>query len=258
MIEIRPILRKEADEFLSLMCKVFSLDFKQARQVFFNEPYFDLSRKWAYFEEGHIKSILTTAPLEFGWGKAVGIAGVATLPSERGRGLAGKVLDEALRVGAEKGEGPAMLFARDERLYGRHGFVVADRVVKGEVRHHGDPMRPEPLPQSDVAPLYDAWAEKDPARLVRDARRWDAWTWTLKYCEKRLDGYVCIEPVLLREAVLPTNLESWPVGTGTIWYGMRGLSEQLGVPFSHTPREELIVMTRHFPLPPRMFMTDQF
>ena len=96
MIEIRPIHRQEADTFLELLCKVFALDLARAKHVFFKEPMFDLERKWALFEDGKMLSILTTTPLQFGFGKAFGIAGVATEESARGRGLGGQILGRVL------------------------------------------------------------------------------------------------------------------------------------------------------------------
>jgi predicted acetyltransferase len=246
----------EAEEYLQALCTIFELRNDAARKIFFTEPTFDLARKWAVFEKGRIVSILTTTPLHFGWGRAVGIAGVGTLKSERSRGLARALLQAALSHGKSAGEGPAMLFAHDPRLYSDCGFLVADEVIRCGLKTK--PEAGQSMNQSEVLPRYQAWSQGDPARLHRDPKRWDAWSWTLKHCESYGEGYLCLEPVLTREAVLPLGLPAWPAQKDSVWYGMKGLTQDLAVPLTGTPKVELHVMTAAFPLPPRMFMTDQF
>lgn len=257
MKDIRPIRRREADEFLRLLCVVFGLDYSQAKSIFFSEPGYDLSRKWGLFLGGELISILTTTPLKFGWGCGVGIAGVATRDAWRGRGLAEDLLNTVLEHGRLAGEAPAMLFARDARLYERLGFAVTDIVIKGEVVSEGIVPESTVMPLAEVQAAYSAWSAADPARLVRDGRRWELWTWSMKHCEPRQGGYVCVEPALLREAILPPGLEKWPVHPGTVYFGTESLAQVMGVPLTHR-RQDLLVMTRGFPSQPQMFMTDQF
>src|SRR5438477_1449685 len=129
MSDIRPIQSGEAEEFLRLLCSVFGLDYRRAFDVFFQEPLFDINRKWASFESGKIVCTLTTVPLIFGDGPAIGIAGVATEPENRGRNLATELLKESLRHSDSIGEGRALLFASCERLYERCGFKPLDQVI---------------------------------------------------------------------------------------------------------------------------------
>ena len=115
MIEIRPIRKSEAESFLTLLCNVFDLDIVRARHVFFKEPMFDLERKWALFEDGELRTILTTAPLEFGFGRAFGVAGVATEPKHQGRGLAQRIIEHVLAHGASIGEPGCLLLRTKSR-----------------------------------------------------------------------------------------------------------------------------------------------
>jgi GNAT superfamily N-acetyltransferase len=253
---VRTIRADEAEHFLDLMCKVFGLDPGRARGIFFAEPLFDLARKWALFQDGDMRAILTTTGLRFGWGRAIGIAGVCTDPAHQGKGLAGRLLEHVLADAEAVGEGPALLFAHRTELYARHGFTVLDEVVRGRVKSRGAPPS-EPVPDDRVRAAYEAWAAADPDRLVRDPGRWRYWSWTLRLCEPFGDGYLCAEPQLLREAVPGKGAEAWPVPSGTEWYGLRSVTEALDVPVS-SPRPELLLMGRGVTGRPQMFMTDQF
>ncbi|HRJ27502.1 MAG TPA: GNAT family N-acetyltransferase [Fimbriimonadaceae bacterium] len=257
MIEIRPIAADEAPGFLSLLCEVFGLDVSRAESVFYTEPYFDLNRKWALFEKGNMRSILTTTPLEFGWGRAMGIAGVATHPKSRGRGLAQQLIEMVLQSGKESGESAAMLFAQSTRLYEHCGFEVVEEVIRGPLRHELGSRESPPCARADVEAIYSRWSEADPARLRRDDRRWRAWSWTYRIAEVAGDGYICFESNLVREAIVSPDLERWPVYPGTDWVGMRQFSRNLGVPLIHE-KFETYVMAKGFPSPPQMFLTDQF
>jgi predicted acetyltransferase len=258
LTEIRPIQSSDAEAFLRILCDVFQLNHAQATRIFHRDPNLDWNRKWALFESGRMTTILTTSPMQFGWGKAVGIAGVATLPSERGRGLAACLIQEVLAHGEAHGEGPAMLFAHEEGLYRRCGFEVADRVIRGEVIA-STAARPADrlLSLEEVQELYAVWAADSAARLQRTERSWRSWTWTMKHCVARPGGYVCVEPATIREAILEPSPEGCPVDPGHSFYGLARMAESLQVPLKWR-REELLVMTRSFPHPPEMFMTDQF
>lgn len=257
MVEVRRIADAEAVDFLRLLCGVFALDYKAAEGIFFQEPMYDLDRKWALFDEGRMASILTTSPLQFGWGKAAGIAGVATAEHARGRGHAAQLLREVMEAGKDQGENAFMLFATDPRLYKKLGFVHADDVVRGAVKAKGFNGELELLEVDQVKERYTAWAAESEDRLVRTDLKWEAWTWSLKHCEARGDGYVCIEPVLLREAILHEQGGSWPVAEGSVFYGLKKTAEVIGVPLVSS-RVEMQVMTLGFPKAPVMFMTDQF
>lgn len=257
MIEIRTIRRGEAEPFLELLCRVFELDVSRARHVFFKEPLFDLERKWALFEDGRITSILTTTPLEFGFGRAFGVAGVATEPSQQRRGLAQRLIEHVLRHGKEIGEPGCLLFAHKEEVYKRSGFATVDLVVRGAIASSDLPEAPDVVPFSQVKARYNAWAEGDPRRLRRNDRRWKYWKWIPRTCEAAPGGYVCVEPHLCREALVQPGLEKWPVMPGTSWLGLESMTRSLGVPTVRTEKE-LFVMAHSVPTQVQMYMTDQF
>jgi len=255
MTDIRPIREAEGERFLQLMCDVFGLEFNRAYDVFFNEPYFDLDRKWALFEGPEMVSILTTTPLEFGWGRAVGIAGVATRESKRGEGFASRLLQRVLRDSERAGEAPTLLFAQDRKLYERNGFEPLVEIVRGVVR--GEPQEDDPgelLDPEEVEARYAAWANESPDRLRRDAQRWGFWRWNYRLASEITGGYLCYEPSVVREAIgtgAPAAL------AGVEWFGSTLVADELGLEFSRATIE-LTLMGHRVPGVPQMFMTDQF
>ena len=256
MIEIRPIREAEAIPFLKLHCHVFNLDYARSSTVFFDEPLFDLRRKWALFDRGEMTSILTTVPLQFGWGRGVGVAGVATSPGRQGEGLAGLLLQHVLNQAEREGEGNAWLFARDPSLYLRVGFEPIDVVIRAGVkcRTHGT------LPALDVREvrhIYERWATKDASRLIRDDRRWSYWQWNLKVCTPFANGYICSEGKQVRECLPFQPGSEWRFPEGAEWLGLQSMASHLELPLVDA-QFELHLMGRNAPGIPQMFMTDQF
>lgn len=256
MTEIRPIRESEAETFLRLLCDIFDLDFQRAFDVFFAEPLFDIRRKWALFEGQEMVSILTTSPLEFGWGRAVGIAGVATRPERRSEGHATRLLQRVLRESERSGEGAALLFARDVALYERNGFEALDRVIRAPLAVCPEDGR-DALEEGSVESLYNAWAEEHPDRLRRDARRWRYWRWHYRVAWPFTDGYVCYEPGVLREALFKGPVAALPLPPETEFFGTTFMADQMELPVTN-PRVELYLLGRGVPGVPQMFMTDQF
>ena len=257
MIEIRTILPREAEEFLALLCLVFGLDQSRAREVFFTEPTYDLKRKWALFADGQMRTILTTSALTFGWGRAIGIAGVATHPAWHGLGNGRRLLETVLERSEAQGEPSALLFAHRESLYARCGFQTVDEVVRAPIETSLAPEAGTELPLEKVQAAYTEWAGRDLAWLRRDERRWSYWTWQMRRAEPFLDGYWCTEPSVCREAVPNCAAKKWPVPRGTAWFGLSSVAKDLGVPLGRA-KSELLLMTRGVPTSPKLFMTDQF
>lgn len=255
MTDIRPIVQREAAEFLSLLCNVFELDFKRAEGVFFSEPLFEIDRKWGLFVDGRLATILTTVGLEFGWGRAIGIAGVATRRDVRGSGLASRLLEEVLSHAERSGEGPAMLFAADPRLYERLGFERIDWVVRGGLAGLREVEQPPILDHDAIKTLYDRWAADSPDRLRRDDRRWAYWQWSLRTCVPIPKGYVCFEGDMIREMF--GEVEQAPIGDRCEWFGLESMLAVLGIQLKSTKRE-IALMGRNVPGSPQMFLTDQF
>lgn len=257
MVEIRPVREVEAEDFLRLLCGVFDLDYGRARSIFFSEPLFDLSRKWALFEDGDMASILTTVPLHFGWGKAIGVAGVATRIDAQRRGLAAQLIAHVVEQSNLNGEPGVLLFAKDERLYRSVGFEVIDSVVRGQIDSVPEMTIPDTLDDVEVRRLYNAWSQAHPNRLRRDALRWRYWRWSMRVCSAVPEGYLCLEGGTLREAVMSAPLAEWSLPQGTEWFGLRSMREMLGVPLQ-SQSHELYLMARNIGGMPQMFMTDQF
>lgn len=256
MTEIRPIRETEAEAFLQLLCDVFKLDYNRAYDVFFSEPMFDLQRKWALFEGGEMISILTTTPLAFGWGDAIGIAGVATRVNHQREGHASRLLQKVLKESERRNEGAALLFARDTEVYDRNGFEPLDRVIRAPVVLAPEEID-EPLDQAEIEHLYNTWSAAHPDRLRRDARRWNYWRWHYRLAAPLGDGYLCHEPGVLREALFSRPVSSLPLPKGTEFLGTTLLADELELPL-HTPSVDLYLMGRNVPGIPQMFMTDQF
>jgi GNAT superfamily N-acetyltransferase len=256
LTEIRPIHETEAEAFLQLLCDVFNLDYNRAYDVFFAEPMFDLQRKWALFEGQEMVSILTTTPLAFGWGDAIGIAGVATRPSRQKEGHASRLLQRVLRESDRRGEGPALLFARELTLYENNGFEPLDRVVRAPLLLEREEID-EPMEQETIRSLYDAWSSEHPDRLRRNARRWHYWHWHYRLASPYRDGYLCHEPGVLREALFTGKSSSLPLPAGTEFLGTAFMADQLELPLEN-PTVDLYLMGRNVPGIPQMFMTDQF
>lgn len=257
MTEIRPIRAHEAESFLRLLCEVFGLDFGRAHRIFFTEPMFDLNRKWGLFESGQIVSILTTVGLEFGWGKAIGIAGVATREDRRGRGLATQLLEGVLQKAQADGEAPALLFAKEPKVYERLGFEICDEVVRAPITGTPETEPFEVVEFGEVQEIYNRWALQDPNRLRRDDRRWGYWRWNLRICSAFAGGYLCTEAGIIREVIVQEPTREWPLSVGTEWLGLSSMATRMGVPLRN-PIHELHLMTRDTPANPQLFMTDQF
>jgi len=257
LTEIRPIRADEADAFLETLCQVFGLDSNRAYDIFFSEPYFDVNRKWALFEGREMVSILTTTPLQFGWGKAIGIAGVATRENRRSEGHATRLMERVLREAERAGEGPALLFARETTVYERCGFEPLDRVIRAPLKVSVPNPDSPPMDNAEVRPIYDRWAQADPNRLVRDAKRWEYWNWHYRVCEAWGGGYLLHEPSELREALYHRDSGPPPLPQDTEWFGLTAMADLLGYQFERAT-VELYLMGRSFPAVPLMFMTDQF
>ncbi len=257
MTDIRPIKASEAEAFLDLMCTVFGLDFNRAYDVFFTEPFFDLNRKWALFEGREMISVLTTAPLEFGWGRAFGVAGVATRASRQREGYAGRLLEKVCREAERQGEPAALLFARKLELYERMGFEGIDRVVRGKIAVCDGELGGDTLDSLVVEDRYLRWSLEHPDRLRRNDLRWKYWNWHLRTCATFQDGYICDEIGSLREVICTGPVGALPLPVGTEWLGTSFMTDQLEIPLEDV-QEEMILMGRNVPSIPQMFMTDQF
>lgn len=255
--EIRTITAEESDEFLQLLCTVFGLDFGRAKQVFYTDPLYDLERKWALFESGKMVSILTTTGLEFGWGKAIGIAGVATLESERRKGLGSALIKHVLEASSQRDESPAMLFANQPQIYAAAGFEEIDEVIQGVIPGEPETNPPkQPIGLEVVKELYRAWSIKDQNRLQRDESRWRLWQYSMRAAYEVHGGYVTIENGLCRE-IIPGREGYKEHLPEAMWLGLKSMGELLELEIQ-VPRTKMLLMARGLPAHPQLFMSDQF
>ena len=257
MIEIRSIHLGETHEFLRLLCDVFDLNFERATGVFHNEPMFDIDRKWALFEDGQMSSILTTVPLQFGWGTGIGIAGVATRADRRGKGLAERLLQHVLEVSTNSGESCALLFAKEIGLYKRLGFEVVDEVVRANIEASASFNLEDIVEFDGVRALYSNWSQANPNRLRRDDRRWKLWHYHFRVCSRNGNGYVCHEGTVIRECLQLAEPVNWNVASNSEWLGLRSMARMLSLPLQNEVRDTYF-MARNAPDLPQMFLTDQF
>lgn len=259
MITVRPIVATEADAFFSILCESFELDAHRARPIFFQDPGFDLNHKWALFDGDEMHSILTSTPMEFGFGGATGLAGVATRRESRGQGYAARLIEsvsEQFRAGGADG---FLLFATKTKLYESLGFEELDTVVSGPIYSDGeDESWRAPLEAAEVQARYTAWSGSRPEWCVRSSARWKNWSWSARVCEPVGEtGYLCFEGITIREAIVPSSLKKWPVPEGTEWVGLAGVTEQLRIPAACRPTGTLL-LGKSIKTCPGMFLTDQF
>jgi N-acetylglutamate synthase-like GNAT family acetyltransferase len=255
MIEIRTLHEGEAEAFLALLCSVFEIEFNRTRDVFFREPFFDLDRKWGVFLNGKIIACLTTVPLLFGESRGIGIAGVATHPKFRAKGIASELLQTVLHHSQKMGESKTLLLAHQTNLYQKVGFKVLDEVISISLDQFGASSTFHEMDATQVRSLYDKWSSEHPLRLRRNAQRWRYWSWTYKPCYRQNDGYIVIENK--RVAELLPQFSGVPKGTHTNWFGLRTMTEYLGIP-CHQAKHEMFLMGTGFVDPPQFFLTDQF
>lgn len=257
MIEIRPVDLAEEPQFLRLLCHLFDLDMARASAIFFAEPLHNVRTNWALFDNGEMVSLLTTTPLTFGFGNAIGISGVCTRPERRREGLGLKLLNEVLSQNEAKNINVGLLFAHRTELYEAAGFQVLDHVIRAPILQNDHTPIP-PMGAWRVREIYDAWAAAEDNRLHRDNLRWKYWEWTPRNCEPvGSQGYVALEGSLVRELISANPILSIPAPAKSEWVGLESMTRALKLNLGPTSRD-LIYMVRGRSTPPQMFMTDQF
>lgn len=251
MRSIRTLHGSESRAFLDLMCEAFRLERVADLTTHVADPHWVRSTRWGLFEGDDLVSIMSAAPLQFGWGRAIGIASVATRVDCRSRGLAQQLLEEVLFQAARSGIQGALLFAHQEELYRRSGFELLDTVVSGVLASTSG--EGTAIARGDVRTIYDRWSFAHPARLRRTANDWVRWRSRWRDCVQSERGYIAIDNGQVREAV--DAVEPLPVSKGVKWYGLDSMSKLFNIV---DKSDELLLMGRSFPHTPQMFMTDQF
>ena len=192
--EARRARLDESEEFLQVICAGFNLDRRTARRFFYDDPYYEVNQRWGlwlrHWSEWKLVSVLTAVPLTIRIGaRAVpcyGIAGVATLPEYRRRGLASELLRATVDALRAAGVPLAILQAFDHKFYRKHGWETVGylpqiRLAPAQLpRYNAPPLRRAyPDDHEAVMRLYDACGARYTGSLVRDERRWEYLFWNL-------------------------------------------------------------------------------
>jgi predicted acetyltransferase len=183
----------------------------------FRIPGFDTSRSVAYFNDNahldpsdslvaevggvlgaQVAGLRLTVTLAGRDVPVRGIAGVATAPEMRQRGLVATLLRATLERMRKRGEALSMLYPFREAFYAKHGWA---RVEWAEVVE----TAPEFLPRADertrvrrldkeadaaaIAGAYDAWRRGKTGPLARSA-----WWWRVRVLPRVAHGVVFAEP----------------------------------------------------------------
>lgn len=184
-IEIGDVRADELDAMLELMCEAFALPFAPARDIFYSDPYFDIRNKRVLRLRGRIVSCLTIVETDCWLGEGVariaGIAGVATRQTERSKGYAGLLLTETLSTLRERGFALSALFPFSYDYYRKFGYELAGVAHRCQIRpaqlpHDREAARVRSTQTTDIPyleRLYDAAAQQQTLRAIRDTKRWN-------------------------------------------------------------------------------------
>ncbi len=182
-MEIREMRREDRDAVLDLLEHAFSV-----RELF--ERFMDFDPAFAYgdillaLDAGRPVSCVQIfeRPIRLRHERVVlgGIGSVATHTSARGRGLASRLLQQAIARMRERGMGLSLLFTGRFSFYERLGFQqMSTRLFKlapgARLAAPDDGSVLRAFRSDDLArvtPLYDAYTEPLSGPTVRDARYW--------------------------------------------------------------------------------------
>ncbi|MEX2570446.1 MAG: GNAT family N-acetyltransferase [Gemmatimonadota bacterium] len=112
----------------------------------------------------------------------MGLGMVAVSPAARRRGLAGRMVEDALRQGRDRGALASALFPFRTSFYSRLGYGVAGEALEYRVPPAALPDDPDRVrvrladseaDRSEIASVYDLWARAQAGQLQRSARTWD-------------------------------------------------------------------------------------
>jgi predicted acetyltransferase len=184
MQEIRAAHHEELDAMLAVMCGSFMLPFAAARDLFYKDPYFDIEKKRVLLEDGQIISCLTLIETRMWIGAAAvqvgGVAGVATRPSHRRSGYAGRLLEQTLLTLRQQRCPFSALFPFSYDYYRRFGWEHAGMQMRVSTApnllpafsdaRHVRPALPSDIPE--MQQIYDQTSRERTGSCLRDRKRW--------------------------------------------------------------------------------------
>jgi predicted acetyltransferase len=209
--EIGAARPEELDAMLRLMCEAFAVPFAPAREAFYADPCFDIENKRVLRANGRVVSCLTIVEARCWLGAGVarlgGIAGVATLPSQRRRGYAGRLLTETVRELDARGYALSALFPYAYDYYRRFGWELAGVEHRCLIAPQRLPAFPEarrvrlfrPEDRPSLERLYDDAARGRTLHCLRDGKRWSYLLSGIKHRVVYAPGARTVEGYLLYE-----------------------------------------------------------
>ncbi|HSV74991.1 MAG TPA: GNAT family N-acetyltransferase [Chthonomonadales bacterium] len=210
MMQVRQVREDELDAMVVIMCRAFGLPIAPARNLFFDDPYFDLRHKRVLTLDGCLVSCLTLASAAIRFGAAVvplmGIAGVATRPEDQRRGYATRLLLDTVADLASGDVGLVALVADTPGFYERLGWRPCGRQAR--LRFAAGPVavayagpRPRKARETDapwIARIHAGVTGTRDGSAERDEKRWryllrfvqQSWVWPARGLPQ---GYVLFE-----------------------------------------------------------------
>ena len=189
--EVRPIRDDELTAFVDAISTNFLDRVDVASLAKEVRRHWDLSRALAAIEEGRIVGTFRS------WAgrltvpgcrevQASSVTGVTVSPTERRRGILGRLAAAEHAAARDRGDLVAILFASEFPIYGRFGYGPATTTATWTVRTATDAARPAPRrrrPDRDrpgrrrdpgpLPHLYDAWRVRQPGEVWRRPITWD-------------------------------------------------------------------------------------
>lgn len=213
MGQVRKLTKEEMEESLTLSQFAFQYELTEEEKAYFirtKRP----EQTYGYFEGETLESKMTVLPLTVMLGnvayKMGGIAGVATYPEQRRKGLVRNLLKIGLKELDEQGVTLSYLFPFTIPFYRKYGWELFCDEKKVVIASHELPkkgnaigwMKRESLQQTDhLHSIYDTYCQSYFGMLKRTEKWWDELTYKRKKLhlsvyyreENRPTGYIMYE-----------------------------------------------------------------
>lgn len=240
MVDIRAARTEELDIMLAVMCEAFGLPYSPARELFYKDPYFDISRKRVLLLDGLLVSCLTIVEADLWIGEALvrvgGIAGVATRQTHRRQGHGSRLLVGTLPFLREQGCVLSGLYPFEYEFYRRLGWERTGTqfrlvTVPGHLPRYAEARyvrQAAPADRADIARLYDATSRGRTGRWLRAPRRWDylrmhiKHTVVFKHGSVGVEGYALFDTRESRDCPRHLRVLEMAAETEEAWRGLAG------------------------------------
>lgn len=175
---------QELDSMLHLMCASFGIPYEPTRDIFRNDPYFNIENKRVLRVGSKIVSCLTIVESICWIGSAsvpiAGVANVATLEAYREMGFAKLLLTDTMETLKKRCYSIAGIFALNREYYRRLGWESVSfgynlQIPRTALLSSALSSRLRPAEIKDIPALielYNGVSEAKSLRLHRDEKRW--------------------------------------------------------------------------------------